>query len=83
VGIYTTEKTVSDPIHFDKRRELGPEYETLDIDKSAHGILRKAIRCCNTEDTIVLPIECAMDLISEWDARREIDGSLLPLAKPE
>lgn len=47
----------------------GDNPETLDVDKSPHGALRRAIACCETGDHITLSLEAAMGLIMEWDKK--------------
>lgn len=41
--------------------------ECLATDKSVHETIRKAIRCCDGEDNIVLSLDSAMGLVDEWD----------------
>ncbi len=49
------------------KNSAGKDAKTLATDKSGHETLRKAIRCCDGEDSIVLSLQAAMGIVTEWD----------------
>lgn len=54
------------PIDFTKEKSPASS-ETLGLAAFAHEVLRKAIACCDGDDSIVLTLEAAMGLVEEWD----------------
>jgi len=56
----------------DFTKDNSPEdADTIGTDKSVHEVVRKAIRCADSDDNIVLTMETAMALILEWDEVRQ------------